>query len=102
MAHPAATDQPTALPPALDAMTLLVAAGIVHGLGNDQVVLLQRGPHAKFAQGMWDLPVGKALSPRAPTSPSTDGMTEPRNPAKTPAAPPAATIDTSTTSPTPR
>lgn len=60
MAHPAATDQPTTLPPALDAMTLLVAAVIVHDVDTDQVVLLQRGPNAKFAQGMWDLPVGKS------------------------------------------
>jgi 8-oxo-dGTP pyrophosphatase MutT (NUDIX family) len=62
MTHPAATDQSTTLPLlALGAMTLLVAAVIVHDLNNDQVVLLRRGPHAKFAQGMWDLPVGKAL-----------------------------------------
>lgn len=60
MAHPAAADRTTILPPAVEAMTLLVAAVIVHDLHTNQVVLLQRGPHAKFAQGMWDLPVGKA------------------------------------------
>ncbi|MEV4098279.1 NUDIX domain-containing protein [Streptosporangium saharense] len=48
------------LAPATEAMTLLVAAVIVHDRATDQVVLLQRGPRAKFAQGMWDLPVGKS------------------------------------------
>ncbi|MFH9353515.1 NUDIX domain-containing protein [Kitasatospora sp. NPDC017646] len=41
-------------------MTLLVAAVIVHDRETGRVVLLQRGPRAKFAQGMWDLPVGKS------------------------------------------
>ncbi|WP_269470695.1 NUDIX domain-containing protein [Streptomyces humicola] len=41
-------------------MTLLVAAVIVHDKPTNRVVLLQRGPNAKFAQGMWDLPVGKS------------------------------------------
>lgn len=40
-------------------MTLLVGAVIVHDKATDRVVLLQRGQNAKFAQGMWDLPVGK-------------------------------------------
>ncbi|SEE09331.1 ADP-ribose pyrophosphatase YjhB, NUDIX family [Streptomyces sp. 3213] len=40
-------------------MTLLVAAVIVHDRAADRVVLIQRGEHAKFGQGMWDLPVGK-------------------------------------------
>ncbi|MFF1907370.1 NUDIX domain-containing protein [Kitasatospora sp. NPDC058218] len=40
-------------------MTLLVAAVIVHDREAGRVVLLRRGPRAKFAQGMWDLPVGK-------------------------------------------
>jgi 8-oxo-dGTP pyrophosphatase MutT (NUDIX family) len=52
--------QPKALKPALESMTLLVAAVIVHDKANDQVVLLQRGENAKFAQGMWDIPVGKS------------------------------------------
>lgn len=52
---------------ATESMTLLVAAVIVHDQSSDRVVLLQRGPHAKFAQGMWDLPVGKA----APGEPIT-------------------------------
>ncbi len=55
-----ATDQPTTLKPATESMTLLVAAVIVHDLENERVVLLQRGPRAKFGQGMWDLPVGKS------------------------------------------
>jgi 8-oxo-dGTP pyrophosphatase MutT (NUDIX family) len=54
------TDEPRALKPALDAMTLLVAGVIVHDKATNRVVLLQRGPNAKFAQGMWDLPVGKS------------------------------------------
>ncbi|GAA2650002.1 NUDIX domain-containing protein [Streptomyces lunalinharesii] len=52
--------QPTALKPALESMTLLVAAVIVHDKATNRVVLLQRGQNAKFAQGMWDLPVGKS------------------------------------------
>ncbi|MFF7987494.1 NUDIX domain-containing protein [Streptomyces sp. NPDC007901] len=53
-------DQPKSLPPAVDSMTLLVAAVIVHDKATDRVVLLQRSHNAKFAQGMWDLPVGKS------------------------------------------
>ncbi|RSS39989.1 NUDIX domain-containing protein [Streptomyces sp. WAC07061] len=49
-----------ALKPALESMTLLVAAVIVHDKAADRVVLLQRSENAKFAQGMWDLPVGKS------------------------------------------
>ncbi|AXG77548.1 NUDIX domain-containing protein [Streptomyces paludis] len=41
-------------------MTLLVAAVIVHDRAAHRVVLLQRGDNAKFARGMWDLPVGKS------------------------------------------
>jgi 8-oxo-dGTP pyrophosphatase MutT (NUDIX family) len=41
-------------------MTLLVAAVIVHDKATGRVVLLQRSQNAKFAQGMWDLPVGKS------------------------------------------
>lgn len=54
------TDQPKALTPALESMTLLVAAVIVHDKATGRVVLLQRSQNAKFAQGMWDLPVGKS------------------------------------------
>ncbi|MFF4732065.1 NUDIX domain-containing protein [Streptomyces mirabilis] len=43
-------------------MTLLVAAVIVHDEATNRVVLLQRSQNAKFAQGMWDLPVGKSES----------------------------------------
>ncbi|MBB5157581.1 NUDIX domain-containing protein [Saccharopolyspora phatthalungensis] len=50
----------TALPPALDSHTLLVAAVIVHDRAAGQVLLIQRGPDAKFAPQHWDLPVGKA------------------------------------------
>ncbi|WP_327246792.1 NUDIX domain-containing protein [Streptomyces sp. NBC_01320] len=53
-------DQPKALKPALESMTLLVAAVIVHDKATNRVVLLQRSDQAKFAQGMWDLPVGKS------------------------------------------
>ncbi|MCX5105950.1 NUDIX domain-containing protein [Streptomyces sp. NBC_00053] len=55
-----ADDQPKALKPALESMTLLVAAVIVHDKATNRVVLLQRSENAKFAQGMWDLPVGKS------------------------------------------
>ena len=50
----------TALPPALDSHTLLVAAVIVHDQTAGQVLLLQRGAGAKFAPLHWDLPSGKA------------------------------------------
>ncbi|MGO4423259.1 NUDIX domain-containing protein [Streptomyces sp. MCAF7] len=53
-------DQPRTLKPALESMTLLVAAVIVHDKAANRVVLLQRSENAKFAQGMWDLPVGKS------------------------------------------
>lgn len=53
-------DRSPALRPALESMTLLVAAVIVHDKATDRVVLLQRSENAKFAQGMWDLPVGKS------------------------------------------
>ncbi|WUS99182.1 NUDIX domain-containing protein [Streptomyces sp. NBC_00708] len=53
-------DHPKALKPALESMTLLVAAVIVHDKTTNRVVLLQRSENAKFAQGMWDLPVGKS------------------------------------------
>lgn len=53
-------DQPKALKPALESMTLLVAAVIVHDKTTNRVVLLQRSENAKFAHGMWDLPVGKS------------------------------------------
>jgi len=51
---------PKPLKPAHESMTLLVAGVIVHDKTNDRVVLLQRSENAKFAQGMWDLPVGKS------------------------------------------
>ncbi|MFI0190847.1 NUDIX domain-containing protein [Streptomyces sp. NPDC017082] len=53
-------DRSPALKPALESMTLLVAAVIVHDKATNRVVLLQRSEKAKFAQGMWDLPVGKS------------------------------------------
>jgi 8-oxo-dGTP pyrophosphatase MutT (NUDIX family) len=49
----------TALPPALDSHTLLVAAVIVHDEDADRVLLLQRGTRSKFAPLHWDLPSGK-------------------------------------------
>ncbi|MBZ9639693.1 NUDIX domain-containing protein [Streptomyces sp. PSKA30] len=60
MAQRTTDDQPKALKPALESMTLLVAAVIVHDQATNRVVLLQRSQNAKFAQGMWDLPVGKS------------------------------------------
>ncbi len=60
MAQPQTDDQPKALPPALGSMTLLVAAVIVHDKATNRIVLLQRSQNAKFAQDMWDLPVGKS------------------------------------------
>lgn len=60
MAQPKTDPSPRALKPALESMTLLVAAVIVHDKETHRVVLLQRSEQAKFAQGMWDLPVGKS------------------------------------------
>ncbi|MGP3969586.1 NUDIX domain-containing protein [Streptomyces sp. 6N223] len=51
---------PRSLPPATDSMTMLAAAVVVHDRASDRVVLLRRGPRAKFARGLWDLPVGKS------------------------------------------
>jgi 8-oxo-dGTP pyrophosphatase MutT (NUDIX family) len=53
-------NRPQALKPTLESMTLLVAAVIVHDKATNRVVLLQRSENAKFAQGLWDLPVGKS------------------------------------------
>lgn len=52
--------RPDSLAPAVESMTLLVASVIVHDRAADRVLLLQRGPRAKFGQGMWDLPTGKS------------------------------------------
>ncbi|MFI9254815.1 NUDIX domain-containing protein [Streptomyces sp. NPDC053069] len=60
VAQPTTDDQREALRPALESMTLLVAAVIVHDKATDRVVLLQRSDQAKFAKGRWDLPVGKS------------------------------------------
>ncbi|MGV9756381.1 NUDIX domain-containing protein [Streptomyces tricolor] len=60
MAQPTTDDRPKALKPALESMTLLVGAVIVHDKTTHRVVLLQRSEQAKFAQGMWDLPGGKS------------------------------------------
>ncbi|MEU5111457.1 NUDIX domain-containing protein [Streptomyces longwoodensis] len=60
VAQPTTDDEPKALKPALESMTLLVAAVIVHDKASKRVVLLQRSDQAKFAQGMWDLPIGKS------------------------------------------
>lgn len=62
VAQPKTDPSPQALQPALESMTFLVAAVIVHDKETDRVVLLQRSEQAKFAQGMWDLPVGKSES----------------------------------------
>ncbi|RKN40475.1 NUDIX domain-containing protein [Streptomyces hoynatensis] len=60
--EPAAADgpPPAALPPATASITLLVGAVVVHDRERDLVLLLRRGPRAKFGRGMWDLPVGKS------------------------------------------
>jgi 8-oxo-dGTP pyrophosphatase MutT (NUDIX family) len=60
MVQPPPAPVVSGLPPATSSMTLLVAAVIVHDKQTGRVLLLQRGPKAKFAQGMWDLPVGKS------------------------------------------
>ncbi|MFD5478814.1 NUDIX domain-containing protein [Streptomyces hawaiiensis] len=67
MAEPQTVDQPHSLQLPGDSMTMLCAAVIVHDMANERIVLLQRGPNAKFGRGCWDLPVGK----REPGEPVT-------------------------------
>ena len=50
------------------AMTLLAAAVVVHDLERGRVVVLRRGAGAKYGEGMWDLPVGKADAGEAVTA----------------------------------
>ena len=57
--HPPPDQQSAPLPPATGSGTLLVAAVILHDKTTDRVLLLQRGPRAKFAPNHWDLPSGK-------------------------------------------
>jgi hypothetical protein len=52
----------TALPPPLDSHTLLVAAVIVHDRAARRILLLRRGPDAKFAP-RHDVAVEAALRP---------------------------------------
>ncbi|SFD35380.1 NUDIX domain-containing protein [Streptomyces aidingensis] len=40
-------------------MTVLSAAVVVHDADAGRVLMLRRGPRAKFGRGLWDLPVGK-------------------------------------------
>ncbi|SMF38705.1 ADP-ribose pyrophosphatase YjhB, NUDIX family [Streptomyces sp. Amel2xC10] len=60
MAQPQSDTRAEVLPPAVESMTVLVAAVIVHDRDTNRIVLLQRGQNAKFAQGKWDLPIGKS------------------------------------------
>jgi 8-oxo-dGTP pyrophosphatase MutT (NUDIX family) len=60
LTQPTTAAPPGALGSVLDSMTVLVAAVIVHDREAGRVVLLQRGPRARFGQGMWDLPMGKS------------------------------------------
>lgn len=48
-------------------MALLSAGVIVHDLTTDRILLLRRGPRAKFGRGSWDIPVGKS-DPGEPVS----------------------------------
>lgn len=52
--------RPPALRTAVESMTLLAAAVIVHDKESDRVVLLQRGPGAKYGNGLRDLPADKS------------------------------------------
>jgi hypothetical protein len=47
VAQPKTDDHPEALRPAVDSMTVLVAAVIVHDVAGNRVALLQRGDTAK-------------------------------------------------------
>jgi 8-oxo-dGTP pyrophosphatase MutT (NUDIX family) len=41
---------------------LLAAAVLVRDRGGSRVLLVRRGPGAAFGDGLWDLPVGKAVA----------------------------------------
>lgn len=58
----------TALLPAFDSHTLLVAAVIVYDQPAGQVLLLKRAAGSKFAPLHWDLPSGKAAKGESVTS----------------------------------
>jgi 8-oxo-dGTP pyrophosphatase MutT (NUDIX family) len=58
----------TALPPAIDSHTLLVAAVIIHDEAAGRVLLLQRGAGSKFAPLHWDFPSGKAVKGESVTT----------------------------------
>lgn len=60
MVKPLTPAQSVPQAPAWGAMTLLVGGVIVHDRPAARVLLLRRGPGAKFGQGLWDLPVGKS------------------------------------------
>jgi 8-oxo-dGTP pyrophosphatase MutT (NUDIX family) len=66
----------TALPPALDSHTLLVAAVIVHDEAAGRVLLLQRAAGSKFAPLHWDLPSGKADKGESVTAAATRELNE--------------------------
>jgi 8-oxo-dGTP pyrophosphatase MutT (NUDIX family) len=66
----------TALPPALESHTLLVAAVIVHDEAAGKVLLLQRGAGSKFAPLHWDLPSGKAGKGESVTAAATRELEE--------------------------
>lgn len=107
MAQPNAGAQPEALKPALDSMTVLVAAVIVHDRATNRVVLLQRGENAKFGRGMWDLSVGKSEpgEPITVTAVRAAWGWRPESPASSPsvtARPPTARHSPSRQAPGPR
>lgn len=56
--------------------TLLAAAVIVHDAPAQAVLLLQRGPRAKFGRGLWDLPVGKNEAGEPVTATATRELRE--------------------------
>lgn len=56
---PGSVGSPAAPPAVAGAMTMLVAAVIVHDRAAGRVALLRRGERAKFGRGLWDLPSGK-------------------------------------------
>lgn len=60
MVKPLTQAQSVPQAPAWDGMTLLVGGVILHDRVAERVLLLRRGPGAKFGQGLWDLPVGKS------------------------------------------
>ncbi|MEU3191582.1 NUDIX domain-containing protein [Streptomyces sp. NPDC006992] len=69
-------EEPPAPPSAPGSLTLLGAAVVVHDPETGRILLLQRGPDASFAPGMWDIPGGKSEPGEPVTGTAVRELTE--------------------------